>query len=222
MIQQLGDPAQNRIRLNQVRQQARTASGAELDALRAEAAQLAKNIQLAASPDIQSQIAQEQIVAAREADFMRGRARGEELLAEGTLGRLEGITEGQNQAIREQALLGLQGQQQAAQRALRGTMAASGVQGGLSGGLQSALLGQQAAERSQAEQAMATGLIETGMNINKFNLGQGQREVLGRIGIELGEAGLGAAERGALMQKDAATEAANIAAQAAQGGGGKK
>jgi hypothetical protein len=161
----------------------------------------------------------EQLRQFREKDLAAGRERAEELFGEGSFGRLEGMDEGQTQALRETRLRNLNRLQQQQQRQLGGVQAQAGIQGGLAGQQLQGLQGQQQQEQQAAEQELLLGTASQQREVDKFNVEQGRREILARSVRELGEAGLGISERGAILSQ-LASEAGADATREAGGGGG--
>lgn len=142
------------------------------------------------------------------------------------------------QASREARLGGLQRSEQMAARQMRSGQAGSGVTGPLAQAQQMALLGQQQTGRQGAERQMLldnvqlknqalgaaeqsiTGAEATETGKTQYNQDRLGREKLGVLTTMMGEAALGASERGAAIQGEAAKAYASAAAN--QGGGGKK
>jgi len=149
----------------------------------------------------------------------------------------EGLGADVFQAGREARLNGLGRAEQMAARQLRAGQAAGGIQGPLAGAQQMALMNQQQNTRQGAErqllldnaQARLQGLGAAESSIKgaqadelgrqQFNIGQTGREKLAQSTIMMGEAALGASERGAAIQGEAAKA---YAQSAANQGGGKK
>jgi hypothetical protein len=132
--------------------------------------------------------------AARDKDLQKGRARGEELFKEGTLGRVDanrsadvtdvvsrrranmaGYTPEEQQALRENNMRNLQQQQAGQTRALRSQQAASGVRGATSAAQQLAL--------AKATQGQATDmerdLYTKGIDMKRAALGDFEKSVTG-------------------------------------------
>lgn len=207
------------------------------------------------SEDQRQQMLLDKARAEREKDMAAGRARGEELYKEGSLGRLEearakeiadiiarrqsesqGFSPEEMEAKRSMAVGDIQNNQAAALRALRGVQGAAGVIGPAAAAQQANLIGQSQAARTGVErdlflkgvEARRTGLDSLEKSIGgaraeelakqQFNLEQIAREKMGRIGTELGYAGLGSAERGAVGQQVVGEAAARAAANAPRGG----
>jgi len=162
----------------------------------------------------------QQLRQERERDIQLGQKRAQEIAPEGVLGRLQGIDSAEAQALRETRLRALQRVQQQQQRQLAGTQARGGVTGGLAGQQQINLANQQLQQQQAAQQALLSEQSRIQRGINQFNLGQAGKEFAARQAIGLGEAGLGAAERGAVLSQLSA-EAGAAATRAASGGGKK-
>lgn len=156
----------------------------------------------------------------REEDIARGLERGKELFGEGSLGRAQGFDAPAVQAARETQLRNLQRQQELQRRQLQGVQGRAGITGGLQAGQLINLQRQQQLEQQAAEQQVLLARAKQEEELEKFNLEQARRELLGQQTFALGEAGLGAAERGAVISGLAAE--AGAAAQRQSGGGGKK
>lgn len=136
------------------------------------------------------------------------------------------------QAAREARLRGMGRSEQAAQRNLSSTLARVGVAGPLAGAQATELMRAQQAQRAQAEQDLflqnvaqrqaALGSFESSLSqaeagdISKqqFNLEQKNRELLGRLGLGLTEAQLGASERAGVRMGDVALASAQAQARA--------
>lgn len=162
----------------------------------------------------------EQLRGEREKDITSGLKRAGEIIPEGRLGRLGGFEAPEIQAARETRLRNLQRQQALQQRGLQGFQAQAGVQGGLAGQQLVNLQGQQQQAQQEAEQSLFLQQEQQQRALDQFNLEQLRRELLGQQAIAFGEAGLGAAERGAVLSQLAAESGAEATRKA--GGGGKK
>lgn len=137
----------------------------------------------------------------REQDLASGRARGEEVFKAGALGRIsEGFSPEEQQAMREQNLKAITQGQQAASRNLARQQAMSGVRGPLAAAQQSQQnLGAQGQLADQERQLFLENIANKRAG-QQFNIGQGEKELAGRMSTEMGYGSLGAAERAAAMQ----------------------
>lgn len=135
------------------------------------------------------------------------------------------------QAAREARLGGLQRSEQSQARQLRASQAAQGVTGPMAQAQSMALLGQQQDARQGAERQLlldnvaqktqALGLAEQSIaSAEGTEKAEMKGERMGQLTTMMGEAALGAQERGAAIQSEAAKAYASAAAQ--QSGGGKK
>lgn len=186
----------------------------------------------------------------RKEDLAEGRARGEELFGKGALSDIEGrrakeiadiiemrkqqaqgFTPEEKGALRDEAVSNIQKATQTNLRQLRGVQGAQGIRGGLAAAQQAQALQGGAQAQAQAERdiylknieqrrAAADALEKSIQSARAEELGALRSEKLGQLQTELGFAGLGAAERGAVMQKLVGEAQAQAAARG--GGGGKK
>lgn len=119
-------------------------------------------------------------VAAREGDLAKGRARGQELFGEGSLGRLgadqtsaindimtrrqsmadKGLSAEENNALRDSMNAGINQNEQTQLRQLRGIQGATGVRGGLAGSQQAQVLANTAANKANTERDLFLKNIE--------------------------------------------------------------
>lgn len=210
-----------------------------IEGRRTELSQMQQNLRNLQSQQsqYQSQLADpSSLLSDRERDQIRGATFGETLLGEEGLGRLgtdvtmqgigerfkslsKGFSSEEQLARREQALEGLQGQEQAQQRALQARLARAGVKGGQAGAQTRdlAIAGMQ--QRSNMErdllianrEAEASGLRDyakfTG-EVKKFDLGQAAKEKDIVLQSAMGESQIGSSERVAKAQADASARAA--------------
>lgn len=186
------------------------------------------------------------VQAARNKDLEAGRARGQEMFAQGSLGRVEegrakeiadiiaerqkrskGYTPEELQAYREQNQKEIQRTGQSAQRQQQMALARSGVRGAAAAAQQAALLKAQQGQMAQNERDLylnqiqrrdaALQALEGSTNTARqeelqrqtFNFGQLGKEKSLQLATELGYGGLGAGERSAIMQSQAAENAAD-------------
>lgn len=182
---------------------------------------------------------------ARGEDLAEGRKRGEAEFGEGSLGRvdaqraaeisdvlarrqqqLQGYTPEEQNALKSQALGGVQKAQQLAQRQLMGQLGQSGLRGGARGGALGQLAQQGLQQQAQVGQNLFTNQINQRRDAlnqyqgalqgaradelarQQFNIGQTGKEKLGRLQTEMGFGQLGLGERSAVGQQAAAEKAA--------------
>ena len=158
-----------------------------------------------------------------------GRMAGEEDVERARSGfeqGLEGFSGAESLARREQAMEGITSSTQSSQRQLQSALARAGVRGGVAGSqirdVQLAGLEQKASKDRDlflaGEQAKRQGLqdfTEFSTDVRKFDLGQAASEKNIVLQSGLGFAQLGASERGAKMQSEAALAGARAQAAAA-------
>lgn len=182
-------------------------------------------------------------------DQERGRARGQELFGEGSLGTrsleerktdiadvlarrkaaLSGLTPEEQAAMESQALGGINQATQTQLRQLRGVQGASGVRGGLAAAQQANLLrgGQQAAAEAQRD-IFLQNLGARRQALSDFEntvLGEQQRanqERFGQLATEMGIAQLGSGTRGGVRQSILGEQQVESAQQQAAANSGKK
>ncbi len=183
---------------------------------------------------------------AREKDMAAGAAKGQEYFGEGSLGRvdaaraqeisdvlarrqanLQGYTPEEQNAMRSQALGGVQRAQQLAQRQLMGQLGAANLRGGARGGALGNLAAQGLQQQAQVEQGLFANQINQRraaldqyqnalqgaradeLARQQYNQLQGNKERQGRLTTEMGFASMGAGERGAIGQQVAGEYAAD-------------
>jgi hypothetical protein len=186
----------------------------------------------------------------RAEDLAEGRKRGEELFGKGSLSDIEGrraseiadiierrkkeasgFSPEEQEAMKSGAVQNIQQATQANLRQLRGIQGAQGIRGGLAAAQQAQALqkGQEAlagAERDLflqniAQRRAGTEALEKSIQAARAEeLGAARAEKQAQLATELGFASLGAAERGAVMQKLVGEAQAQAAGRS--GGGGKK
>ena len=180
----------------------------------------------------------------RETDFKEGLKFGKEQIGEGSLGRLGGdpdieaalqirrqalggLTGAEQQAQRDVATQRIQAQTQGARRQLAASQARSGVRGATAGAQQSEILGQGIdatrqfeqnlfLQNRQAQQSAAGQLLGDVTDVRQFDLGQAAREKLAQLQTGLGFQQLGVTERAGVTAANASVAAAN--AQSPSGG----
>lgn len=154
--------------------------------------------------------------------------------------QLEGYTPEEQQAMREQNMASTIANQKAGSRDLARQQARSGVRGALASNQQAqyqmGTQGQLADQERQlflnniAAKRDALGGYEQSVGQNEaselakqqFNLGQGEKELQGKLTTEMGYGGLGAQERSAAMQSVLGSRAQDISKQIAAETKGKK
>lgn len=223
--------------------------------LREEAARAA--LAAAAATQAERDKEKETVKQDRQKDLEEGRKRGEQLFADGSLGRID---QNRSQEIadivarRKANINGFNPEElnalrtnhqveanQALATALRNQkilQAQSGVRGGLASAQQSQLLKDSNAARIANERELFLKNAEAGRQglnayestINgsrkdeleraMFNLAQGNKEKLGRLGTEFGYGTLGSGDRSSLFQKWASQDMAEATRAAAKQGGG--
>lgn len=178
----------------------------------------------------------------REKDLAAGRARGEEVFKDGTLGRLDdltmkarlagtqGFTPEEQNAMRDDNLGALNAQNNGAIRQQRILAAAEGVRGGRAAAQVQKTVADQGAQKAAMERDLFLKNIDArrqGLTdyeaAQKYNTEQKNAELQGRLTTEMGYGALGAADRGAAMQGVVGQQQAAAAVAAAKAGGkGKK
>lgn len=179
--------------------------------------------------------------AERAKDLAEGRARGEEIFKEGSLGRVDeavmlarkqqaeqGFTDQENSALRDN--------QMAARQALgadarnqRIMMAAQGVRGGRAAALGSKLAAEQGAQAVNSERELflkrldaKRGGLDKLDEAQRYNIEQKNKEITGRLTTELGYGSLGAADRGQSQMASVGAQQAQAMALSANKKSGKK
>lgn len=187
----------------------------------------------------------------RQQDMAEGLAAGQKMFSSGSLGRIDanssqdvadiiaqrrqqmnGFTPQEMNAYREEGVNNINQGLQTNLRQLRSVQGSNGIRGGMAAGQQAQLL--RGAQQAQAQNerdlflknidAKRTGLDkmeQSTMDREKFNIGQQNKEKFGQQATEFGYAGLGAAERGGIMQQILGQEQADATAQAAANSGKK-
>ena len=195
----------------------------------------------------------------RNQDMLEGRKRGEQLFAEGTLGRvaegpnadmadiiaqrranLAGFTPEELNALHDQENQTIANNTNMAMRTLRGEQGRAGYSGGIAAGQVGQVIRADARSRAEADRDIflkqmearrsALGELENSQGAankdelarQQYNQAQKNAELQGRLTTEFGYAGLGAAERGGVMQKIVGQEQAQALQNQAQKSGGKK
>lgn len=202
--------------------------------------ELASELERSKSPQAQEQIKLDRARTERNKDLAEGRARGEELFAEGSMGRYsadvldrlkkgaEGFTPEEMNAMREQNLSTVNQGNQAASRALKIQQALSGIRGSQATAQAAKLKAEQGGVNAANERelflknidARRSGLASL-QEAERYGNEQGNREKSARLTTELGYGSLGSADRGAVMQSIIGAQQAAAAAKSG-GGGGKK
>lgn len=190
-------------------------------------------------PDAKEKAGIERARIERAKDLDEGRKRGEQLFGTGSMGRYSqdvqdrinaqanGFTPEELNAMRDNNIGTIQQAGQGNLRALRIQQAAQGVRGPQAVAQQAKLQRDQQGQMVGSERelflknidARRAGLGEQ-MNMQKFNMDQANREKQAQLTTEMGYGSLGAADRGAVMQRIVGEQQA--AASAHAGGGGKK
>jgi len=190
---------------------------------------------------MREQALRSQAEQSRQADMAAGRKRGEELFGNNALGNIEGrraaevgdlinrrkeqlggLSQEEQNAFRSQALGGIQQGQQDQQRQLMARLGASGLRGGAAAAQQANLAKEALKQQAQAEQNLFTQNVDRrrqALDAYEGSMGRARQEELGLLakekgGIlqtELGQAGMGAQERGAAMSQAAGEAAAKRA-----------
>jgi len=138
---------------------------------------------------------------ARQKDLATGKARGEEIFGNQALGRIsEGFSPQEQQSMREQNMKAITQSQMAGARDLARSQARSGVRGPLASAqaAQQNLAGQ--GQLADQERQLFLENIANKRSGQQFNLGQAEKELMGKQATELGYGSLGAGERAAAMQ----------------------
>lgn len=163
----------------------------------------------------------DQATAARTKDLAAGRARGAELFADGSLGRVaEGYTPEEQNAMRDSNLGTINSAGKANLRALRIQQAANGIRGTQAVAQQGRMQNDQQQQVVGSERDLFLKNIDDRRTGAKYNIDQANREKQSQLVTELGYGSLGSADRGAVMQQLVGEKQAQAAANS--GGGGKK
>ena len=198
----------------------------------------ADNNKIRAEQAMREQALRQQAEQSRKADMAAGRQRGEELFGGNALGKIEGrraaevadlinmrkqqlggLSQEEQNAFRSQALGGIQQSQQDQQRQLMARLGASGLRGGAASAQQANLAREAMRQQAQAEQNLFTQNVDRrrqALDAFEGAIGRARQEELGllakeKAGVlqtELGQAGLGAQERGSALSQAAAEAAA--------------
>lgn len=176
----------------------------------------------------------------RNKDLGEGRARGEEIFADGSLGNLSpellanirkqagGFSDEEMNAMRDSNLATIRQGNQTARRQLKITQAQQGVRGAQAVAQQNKLINDQGAQLNASERDLFIKNIDARRagqsaltDVEKFAIDLRNREKNARLATELGFGSLGAADRGSAVQAVIGQQQAD-AARNQGGGGGKK
>lgn len=169
----------------------------------------------------------------RAKDLAEGRARGQELfgttneadataVAERIRAQAQGFTPEELSAMREQNIGSIQSAGKQNLRALRIQQAAQGVRGAQAIAQQGKMLNDQQNQLVGSERELFLKNIDARRQGVKDFQDMVNREKSARLTTELGFGSLGAADRGAVMQKIVGEQQAAASARAGGGGGGGK
>ena len=158
----------------------------------------------------------------REKDLAAGVARGKEIFADGSLGRLaEGYSNEEMNAMRDNNLGTINAGGKANLRALRIQQAAQGVRGGQATAQVARAKADQQGQLIGSERDLFLKNIDARRDSQKYNIDQVGREKQAQLTTELGYGALGSADRGAVMQTIVGEKQAEASKNAGNGGGKK-
>lgn len=154
----------------------------------------------------------------RGIDYNIGMQRGSELFKEGSLGRMNLDASPMLQAQRQLAQANINRTMQTQQRALAAAQARARMPAGANFAQRAALTRQQ--QQAQNEAARQQNIDAYGQQKEQtmFNLGQGNKELFGKLATALSEQGFGVTERTGAMQSEIAKAMAAAAANSKSGG----